>query len=46
MKQEDLNAINITQVAMENGFMHMGYFGSEYKKLFNETPTDTWKINV
>jgi len=41
MKQEDLNAMNITQIAMENGFMHMGYFGSEYKKLFNETPTGT-----
>ena len=46
MKQEDLNSKNITQMAMENGFMHMGYFGSEYKKLFNETPTDTWKNNV
>ena len=46
MKQEDLNARNITQIAMENGFMHMGYFGNEYKKLFNETPTETWKNNV
>ena len=46
MKQEDLNARNITQIAMENGFMHMGYFGSEYKKLFNEKPKDTWKNNV
>lgn len=46
MKQEDLDSINVTQTAMANGFMHMGYFGSEYKKLFNETPTDTCKNTV
>ena len=46
MKQEGVNSINITQIAMKNGFMHMGYFGGEYKKLFNETPTDTWKNTV
>jgi len=46
MRQDTLNPINITQIAMENGFMHMGYFGSEYKKLFNETPTETWKSNI
>ena len=34
-------AVNIGDIAMENGFMQMGYFGSEYKKLFNETPSQT-----
>lgn len=46
IRQDTLNPINITQIAMGNGFMHMGYFGSEYKKLFNETPTETLKNNV
>ena len=35
------SASNITHIAMENGFMSMGYFSKEYKKLFNETPTET-----
>ena len=35
------SASNITHIAMENGFMSMGYFSREYKKLFNETPTET-----
>jgi len=37
-------AINIGDIAMENGFIQMGYFGSEYKKLFNETPSQTLRI--
>ncbi|GEM_PF-2130639 len=32
---------NIGDIAMENGFLQMGYFGSEYKKLFNEMPSQT-----
>jgi len=31
----------IGDIAMQHGFMQMGYFGSEYKKLFNETPSQT-----
>lgn len=46
MKQERIDSINITQIAIYNGFMHMGYFGSEYKKLFNETPSETWKKHI
>lgn len=37
---------NITHIAMENGFMSMGYFSREYKKLFNETPTETLNKRV
>ena len=32
---------NIGDIAMENGFLQMGYFGSEYKKFFNEMPSQT-----
>ncbi|HHO65519.1 MAG TPA: AraC family transcriptional regulator [Epsilonproteobacteria bacterium] len=35
------SSTNITHIAMENGFMSMGYFSREYRKLFNETPTET-----
>lgn len=41
MSKENTSTVNITHIAMENGFMQMGYFGSEYKKLFNETPSQT-----
>ena len=32
---------NITHLAMSHGFMHMGYFGQEYKKMYAQTPSDT-----
>jgi AraC family ethanolamine operon transcriptional activator len=32
---------SIGDIAMKNGFMQMGYFGSEYKKIFGETPSET-----
>ncbi|MCO8169898.1 AraC family transcriptional regulator [Pseudomonas sp. 21LCFQ02] len=32
---------NISVIAMEWGFSHLGRFSSEYRKLFNETPTMT-----
>ncbi len=35
--------INITNIALENGFFHIGHFGKEYKKQFNETPSQTLK---
>lgn len=37
---------NITHLAMSNGFMHMGYFGKEYKKIFGETPSETLKKQI
>ena len=43
MEQNRMDPSTITSIAMDNGFMHMGYFGSEYKKLFNEMPSETLK---
>ena len=31
----------IGDIALKHGFLQMGYFGNEYKKLFNETPSQT-----
>lgn len=39
--QTDPHSVNITHLAMENGFMQMGYFCSEYKKMFDETASET-----
>ena len=33
--------VNIGDIVMKNGFMQMGYFGSEYKKIFGETASET-----
>ena len=32
---------NIGDIAMKNGFIQMGYFGSEYKRIFGETASET-----
>lgn len=45
LMQRDPSCINITHLAMENGFMEIGYFGREYKKTFGETPSETLKNN-
>ena len=37
----DPSTVNITHIAMANGFMQMGYFTSEYKKTFGETASET-----
>jgi AraC-like DNA-binding protein len=42
LKKED-EPLNITQIAMNNGFFQMGYFGCEYKKMFSETASETLK---
>jgi AraC-like DNA-binding protein len=44
--QEKIISDNITQIAIDSGFTHMGYFGSEYKKLFNEMPSETLKHHI
>ena len=41
MQVDDPSTVNITHIAMANGFMQMGYFASEYKKTFGETPSET-----
>ena len=33
--------VNIGDIAIKNGFFQMGYFGSEYKKIFGETASET-----
>ncbi len=45
LMQRDSSFISITQLAMENGFMEIGYFGREYKRTFGETPSETLKNN-
>jgi AraC family ethanolamine operon transcriptional activator len=45
LMQRDPTFINISHLAMENGFMEIGYFGREYKKTFGETPSETLKNN-
>jgi AraC family ethanolamine operon transcriptional activator len=35
------STVNIGDIAMKYGFMQMGYFGSEYKKIFGETASET-----
>jgi AraC-like DNA-binding protein len=32
---------NVTEVALEYGFSHLGRFSSEYKQLFGESPSET-----
>jgi len=38
---DDSFPTNIGDIAMKHGFMQMGYFGSEYKKIFGETASET-----
>ncbi len=39
----DPNSINISEVAFKYGFTHMSHFSSEYKKMFSEIPSKTFK---
>ena len=38
---EDRSQRNISVIAMAWGFNHLGRFSSEYRKLFDETPSMT-----
>ncbi|MDD2052269.1 AraC family transcriptional regulator [Pseudomonas putida] len=42
---EDNSARNISVIAMGWGFTHLGRFSSEYRKLFDETPSMTLQRN-
>jgi len=37
------NVRNITEVAMDYGFLHLGRFSDSYRKQFGELPSDTLK---
>jgi len=42
---EDRSARNISEIAMSWGFTHLGRFSTEYRKLFDETPSMTSQRN-
>jgi transcriptional regulator GlxA family with amidase domain len=39
LKQNDSGYANVTQVAMEHGFSHLGRFASAYNAHFGELPS-------
>jgi AraC family ethanolamine operon transcriptional activator len=41
LQMDESVRVNIGDIAIKNGFMQMGYFGSEYKKIFGETASAT-----
>lgn len=42
---QDRSARNISEIAMSWGFTHLGRFSTEYRKLFDETPSMTSQRN-
>ncbi|PXF28609.1 AraC family transcriptional regulator [Pokkaliibacter plantistimulans] len=38
---EDFSTRNVSAIAMEWGFSHLGRFASDYRKLFGESPSET-----
>jgi len=47
MQAEDPSSVNITYVAMKNGFMQMGYFCGEYKKnIWGDTLRNTSTMTI
>ena len=41
LKKADPNRIKIKDIAQQFGFWHLGQFGADYKKLFQELPSST-----
>ena len=39
----DPQSMNISNIAFKYGFTHMSHFSQEYKKMFEETPTETFQ---
>jgi AraC family ethanolamine operon transcriptional activator len=37
---------NVTDVALEFGFWHLGHFAADYKALFGEAPSQTLRRSV
>ncbi len=43
LSDPDCSVRNITELALEYGFVHLGRFSESYKALFGELPSDTLK---
>lgn len=43
LQGQERSVRNVTEVALDYGFMHLGRFSSDYKKLFGELPSETLK---
>lgn len=39
--KQGINARNVTEVALDYGFSHLGRFSSDYRKMFGELPSET-----
>ncbi len=46
LQRDESAPANIGDIVMKHGFMQMGYFGSEYKKIFGETASETFQRMV
>ena len=40
---ENANETRVTDVALDWGFLHFGWFSQDYRRLFGETPSQTLK---
>jgi AraC family ethanolamine operon transcriptional activator len=41
LRQADPSRVLVKQVALANGFWHLGQFAADYKRLFGESPSET-----
>lgn len=39
--KQGVNARNVTEIALDYGFSHLGRFSSDYRKMFGELPSET-----
>jgi AraC-like DNA-binding protein len=46
LRRADAAEVNVTQLAGECGFWHMGQFGSDYRALYGECPSVTLRCEV